>query len=62
MQPVAVQQVVQTVTLPPIEMVLVEQVIAIAVVAKSVAIMTNIVFMLFPCLNDKTALLVLQTH
>ena len=62
MQPVAVQQVVQTVTLPPIDIVLVEQVIAIAVVAKSVAMMTNIVFIMFPCLNDKSALLVLQTH
>jgi hypothetical protein len=55
MQPVAVQQVVHTVNLPPDEIVFVVQVIAIAVVANSVAIMTNIVFMLFPCLNDKTA-------
>jgi hypothetical protein len=62
MQPVAVQQVVQTVTLPPIEMVLVEQVMAIAAVVKSVAMMTNIVFIMFPCLNDKTALPALQTH
>jgi hypothetical protein len=60
--PVAVQQVVHIVTLPPIEMVLVEQVIAIAAVVNNVAIITNIVFILCLCLNDRSALLVLQSH
>jgi len=62
MQPVAVQQVVQTVTLPPIEIVLVEQVIATAAVVDNARINAITVFILFPCSNDKSALLVLQTH
>jgi hypothetical protein len=62
MQPDALQQVVQVVILPPAIIVLVVQVIAIAAVVDRARINVITVFMLFPCLNDKTALLALQIH
>jgi len=62
MQPVVVQQVVQTVIRPPDMIVFVVQVMAIAAVADNVRISAITVFMMFPCLNDKSALLALQTR
>ena len=62
MQPVVVQQVVHTVMRPPDMIVLVVQVMAMAAVADNVRISAIIVFMSFPCLNDKSALLALQTR
>ena len=57
-----VQQVVHTVIRPPDMIVLVVQVMAMAAVADNVRISAITVFMLFPCLNDKSALLALQTR
>jgi hypothetical protein len=55
MHPAEVQQVVHIVILPPTEIVLVVQVSAIAVEVDNARISAIIVFMLTPCLNDKTA-------
>lgn len=52
----------QTVNLPPAKIELVVQVMAIAVDADKVRISAISVFMLAPCLNDKTALLALQNR
>jgi hypothetical protein len=46
---------VQIVILPPALIVLVVQVMAIAAVVDRAKISAITVFMLFPCLNDKTA-------
>ena len=62
MQLVPVQHVVQTTMRPPDTIVLVVQVMAMAAVADNVRISAIIVFMMFPCLNDKSALLALQTR
>jgi len=62
MQPDALQHVVHTVSLPPAKMELVVQVMAMAVDADKARISAITVFMLFPCLNDKTALLALQNR
>ena len=48
-----------TVSLPPAKIELLVQVMAMAVDADKARISAIIVFMLFPCLNDKTALLAL---
>lgn len=53
--PVGLQHVVQVVMRPPAMIVLVVQVMAIAAVVAKARISAITVFMLFPCLNDKTA-------
>jgi hypothetical protein len=53
--PDALQQVVHIVIFPPEINVLVVQVIATAAVVDRARISAITVFMLFPCLNDKTA-------
>jgi hypothetical protein len=55
MQPDALQHVVHTVILPPAKIELVVQVMAIAVDADKARISAISVFMLTPCLNNKTA-------
>jgi hypothetical protein len=62
MHPAALQQVVHTVILPPEINVFVVQVMATAAVVDRARISAITVFMLFPCLNDKTALLALQNR
>lgn len=57
-----VQQVVHTVNFPPEKIELVVQVMAMAADADKVRISAITVFMMFPCLNDKSALLALQTR
>lgn len=56
MHPVVVQQVVQIIMRPPEITVLLVQVMAIAAVADKAKISPMIVFMLIPCVNDKTPL------
>ena len=60
--PAELQHVVHTVILPPEIIVLVVQVMATAAEVDRAKISAITVFMLFPCLNDKTALLALQNH
>ena len=55
MQPDALQHVVHTVSLPPAKMELVVQVMAIAAEVDKARISAISVFMLTPCLSDKTA-------
>ena len=56
------QQVVQNTKRPPDEIVLVVQVMATAAVVNRAKITPANNFMLFPCLNDKSSLLALQTR
>ena len=56
MHPVAVQQVVQIIMRPPDMTVLLVQVMAMAAVVDKAKISPMIVFILIPCLNDKTPL------
>lgn len=53
--PVALQQVVHTVSLPPAKIELLVQVMAIAAEVDKARISAITVFIMFPCLNDKTA-------